>query len=896
MGGTCFDSEDEIVSLHFLVDGQAQPVWAFGMPRLDYFRALHPTLDLEHAPESELDPDWAGDPSGRSYRSGFWGLARISEPPSGGFVNLGLRARLAGGLTRTADLASIAVEDAVRPVPGSTGRRVAAGPEADGTDVPIGSATVAICMATYNPPPELFRLQIDSIRAQSHSDWVCLISDDCSRPDRYEEILEVIEGDARFVASRSERRQGFYLNFERALRMVPAEVEFVALADQDDRWYPDKLQTLLAELGDAQLIYSDARIVSREGEEIAPTYWARRRRNHDDLLSLLVANCVTGAALLLRRRVLDAALPFPPAQFAHYHDHWLSLVARMLGRIAFVDRPLYDYVQHSQAALGHAAATRIYSLRQRASRVFDDPHERVRFYRVRYFRDIARLMAFASILQMRCGPEATPADRRTLERFLALESSWAALGRLGWRAARELTGTPETLGAEWSLLRALLWRRLLSASAGLRPDQRMRMDAVPPPNLAPPGERRTLGDEASRFVAQKIQPLELAVSEAAARRINVLIPTVDLDHFFGGYIAKLNLARVLAERGARVRLVTVDPVGPLPQDWKRTVEAYSGLAGLFDHVEVEFAREAGSLQVSPSDAFVASTWWTAHVAAAACQTLGHEGFVYLIQEYEPMTFPWGTMSALAAQSYAFPHFALFSSELLRDFFRRQKIGVYAGGTQAGDAVSASFQNAITEVRAPTLGELEARTQRRLLFYARPEPHAARNMFELGVMALGRALEEGGFRRGWQLRGIGSVAGSRRVDLGGDVELEMMPRADQRDYAGVLAQHDVGLALMCSPHPSLVPIEMASAGLLTVTNTFENKTAAALQEISGNLIGGEPTVEGIAAALLQAAAGVGDFERRTAGAGVRWSRNWNESFDDALLDRLDGYLDFQAAAA
>ena len=33
--------------------------------------------------------------------------------------------------------------------------------------------------------------------------------------------------------------------------------------------------------------------------------------------------------------------------------------------------------------------------------------------------------------------------------------------------------------------------------------------------------------------------------------------------------------------------------------------------------------------------------------------------------------------------------------------------------------------------------------------------------------------------------------------------------------------------MYTPHPSLVPIEMASAGMLTVTNTFENKTADAL---------------------------------------------------------------------
>ena len=39
----------------------------------------------------------------------------------------------------------------------------------------------------------------------------------------------------------------------------------MALADQDDRWHPDKLAALLAGIGDAQLVYSDARVVARDG-------------------------------------------------------------------------------------------------------------------------------------------------------------------------------------------------------------------------------------------------------------------------------------------------------------------------------------------------------------------------------------------------------------------------------------------------------------------------------------------------------------------------------------------------------------------------------------------------------------------------------------------------------
>jgi hypothetical protein len=329
----------------------------------------------------------------------------------------------------------------------------------------------------------------------------------------------------------------------------------------------------------------------------------------------------------------------------------------------------------------------------------------------------------------------------------------------------------------------------------------------------------------------------------------------------------------------------VDPTGQLPSSWAHDIESYSGLAGLFDEVEVAFGRETFGLEVSRADAFVATTWWTAHIAREALRSLDGERFLYLIQEYEPFTFPMGSHVALARESYALPHVALFSTELLQDYFRRHGIGVYASGTDAGDRASATFHNAITAVDPPTAAELEGRATRRLLFYARPEPHAARNMFELGVLALERALERGAFDRGWSLHGIGTVDRARQLQLNGGATLELMPRARQDDYAGLLRKHDVGLALMYTPHPSLVPIEMASAGMVTVTNTFENKTAEALARISPNLLAAEPTIDGVAAALCESAMAAEDVEARIRGSRVRWSRDWDRSFDNTLLARV-----------
>jgi hypothetical protein len=825
------------------------------------------------------DTDSQDDPFLRSFRSGFWGIARIERRRHDGDCVIQLRATLEDGAVELAELARIAISGPpAQPA-------VVAAPDAD------SGPLVAICMATYEPSLELLQRQIDSIRAQTHRNWVCVVSDDCSSAERFAAIEEAVAGDPRFVLSRSSRRLHFYRNFERALALAPVEADYVAMSDQDDFWHPDKLEALLAAVGGAQLAYSDARIVSPDGELIADTYWSLRRPNHASLLSLLVANSVTGAASLFPRELLDYALPFPPRQFTHFHDHWLALTAASLGEIAFVNRPLYDYVQHRGAVLGHAAANRMPAFRDRLAKLREDPRDRVRRWRLHYFVDCCRLMQFTTVLQMRCGERMPDEKLRALDSFPRAERSPVALANLARRAARELVGEPETLGAEMALFFAFAWRRLLvGATRGLeRPRRHLRIDARPPTTLVQVPGRTASNNVAVGTVAAKIAPLELAVRESAPARVNLLLPTIDLEHFFGGYITKLNLARRLAERGARVRIVTVDPVGVLPVSWQRTLESYSGLEGLFERVEVGFGRESQGIEVSRSDRFIATTWWTAHVAARALEELGGGRFLYLIQEYEPFTFPMGSYAALASDSYRLPHRALFSSELLRDYFRRHELGVYAAGAASGDDDSAAFQNAITAIEPPAAAYLAQRGTRRLLFYARPEPHAARNMFELGVLALSRAVENGAFGAGWELNGIGTVEGERRIQLGGGATLGLLPRREQDAYASVLREHDVGLALMYTPHPSLVPIEMASAGMATVTNSFENKTAEAMAEISSNIVAVDPSLDALAAGVADAAARVEDFEGRARGSSVRWSRDWGQSFDDEVMARVEAFL-------
>jgi glycosyltransferase involved in cell wall biosynthesis len=327
--------------------------------------------------------------------------------------------------------------------------------------MPAEAPLVAICMAAFEPDPALLERQIASIREQSHENWLCLISDDGSSAERFEHLRSLTSADPRFTLSQGESRLGFYANFERALQMVPATAAFVALADQDDRWYPEKLATLLSACGRAQLAYSDMRIVDEQGDVISDTFWRGRRNNYTNLASLLLANTVTGAASLFRRELLELALPFPGPVGDPFHDQWIASVALATGRIAYVDRPLYDYVQHGGAARGHEAAMRPWE----GGPLLDwrDPKGSLRRIRAHadrsYENNVRRIALAAQAIEAKAGGRIEPRKARAVRRVARLDRSPASAAWLALRSLRRLAGRNETLGIELSLLAAILLHR-----------------------------------------------------------------------------------------------------------------------------------------------------------------------------------------------------------------------------------------------------------------------------------------------------------------------------------------------------------------------------------------------------------------------------------------------------
>ena len=454
LAGWCHHPAGRTLSLEVEVAGTARPLAHHSLPRRDI---------------------WAkeGDGAPHAYRSGFVGVVIVPESAPPGPAEIVLRARIEGVGDREAVVGSVNLSPALDP------------PALDQPSFPPDATgpRIAICMATFDPPPDLLEQQLDSIREQTHRNWVCVISDDGSRPELVGRIEEQIAGDERFALARGERL-GFYRNFERALSLTP-ECDLVALCDQDDRWRPDKLERLVAGLGGAQLVYSDARVVTPDGAVVQPSYWSIRQNNHTNLASLAVANSITGAATLFRRDLLEDALPFPPAHHAPFHDHWLGLVALCRGEIAYVDDTLYDYVQHEGAVIGHTQANR-------------PPRSVPAYLRERlggtgkraaaiYYHDWLQLLVFCEVLRLRCWPRMTEPKRRALRLLLSADSRLAGLGWLLGRRARRLLGHSETLDRELYFGYAIAGGRApeLLALGRRRPGPFAPDSEIPPPPEAP---------------------------------------------------------------------------------------------------------------------------------------------------------------------------------------------------------------------------------------------------------------------------------------------------------------------------------------------------------------------------------------------------------------------------
>ena len=105
---------------------------------------------------------------------------------------------------------------------------------------------VSVVLGTYNGEAYL-QDQLRSVLAQTYPALEIIAIDDGSRDRTVDILREYAARDPRMRVTVNERNLGFIRNFEKGCRL--ARGEYIALCDQDDYWFPDKIEKMVGAIG-----------------------------------------------------------------------------------------------------------------------------------------------------------------------------------------------------------------------------------------------------------------------------------------------------------------------------------------------------------------------------------------------------------------------------------------------------------------------------------------------------------------------------------------------------------------------------------------------------------------------------------------------------------------------
>ena len=193
--------------------------------------------------------------------------------------------------------------------------------------------TISVVMATYNGEKYL-REQIDSILAQTYPIHELIIQDDCSTDNTVAIANEYAKRYPVVKVFLNQRNSGLNQNFKTAV--MRATGDFVAISDQDDVWYNDKLERQMATIGNRDVCCS-AYSYEFLGKESVNNYPHNVER-------LLFFSNVCGHTMLCRRDFVQT-----PDNWQGYmwYDWSLSLHASLGNGLIQIEEPLVWHRLHS---------------------------------------------------------------------------------------------------------------------------------------------------------------------------------------------------------------------------------------------------------------------------------------------------------------------------------------------------------------------------------------------------------------------------------------------------------------------------------------------------------------------------------------------------------------------
>lgn len=202
---------------------------------------------------------------------------------------------------------------------------------------------VSIAMATYNGSKYILD-QLLSFENQTRLPNEIVISDDCSTDETVSLIKEFIESSQlKIILIENDRNLGYTQNFNRALSYVSGDLVF--LSDQDDVWFPDKIEKIVSfskENINKGLFCNDVELTD---QNLKPTGYTKLETLRSNGLGIREHGM--GCACAIRKDLLNFCLPIPPNVIGH--DNWFNLFSEILDQRLFFPEVLQYYRRHDSS-------------------------------------------------------------------------------------------------------------------------------------------------------------------------------------------------------------------------------------------------------------------------------------------------------------------------------------------------------------------------------------------------------------------------------------------------------------------------------------------------------------------------------------------------------------------
>lgn len=307
------------------------------------------------------------------------------------------------------------------------------------------------------------------------------------------------------------------------------------------------------------------------------------------------------------------------------------------------------------------------------------------------------------------------------------------------------------------------------------------------------------------------------------KRLNLIVPSVDKQHVFGGIATALKIFESICnEMNCAARIITTDADVQLAtavlSEKYHLVKNNEKSAERFQ-VTAYSDRATADILIAKEDYFVATAWWTAYIARdvihwqARTYFSGLSPLIYIIQDFEPGFYAWSSRYMMAESTYHLdvPTYAIVNSSELSVFLQNKHYRFHRNW------VFDPVLNEGLKVHLPgNLRKIPKKKQ--IIVYGRPS--VERNAFGILVLSLMNwsSLQEDADE--WLIYSLGEEHDD--IELRPGVILRSMGKLSLEEYAQFLTDTYAGVSLMVSPHPSYPPLEMAAFGIKTITNTYENK--------------------------------------------------------------------------